>query len=411
MSREERRARPHLVWHRALGMRRSRTAWVAGLALSFVPLLGYVGIAAGAGSEAAGVDLRFVGACGSRPELATKLAARGVRVAPGAVPLEVETRATPDGATGTFVIGQGDARRSRTLTAESCDAVLDALALAVELAILPERPPPPAPSGGVVMPPPGASATSPLPASTPSASARPAGAPGAIPSASAGGAGVVPSASPGVIPPTSTSVPGAIPPTSTSVVRAAPPTAAEAPASRRAAEVVPRGEGAGLVAFGAAAFASPVLSPRVQLEAEVGRRLGPVLVPTVVLGVGATLPTSTERSGASVSFAAQWAELGLCPVRFGQGWLTARPCLRLDVGRSEAKSEGVTGAKLVGSPFGAVGPTLGARLRAFGPAFVEGSLEALVVFSRSEFLFDNSSVYDMPWVRVAARLAVGVSIP
>ncbi|MFO0641967.1 MAG: hypothetical protein U0183_22275 [Polyangiaceae bacterium] len=398
----------------ALGMRRSRTAWVVGLALSSVPLVGYVGIAAGAGSEAAGVDLRFVGACGSRPELATKLAARGVRVAPGAVPLEVETRATPDGATGTFVIGEGDARRSRTLTAESCDAMLDALALAVELAILPERPPPPAPSGGVVVPPPGASATSPLPASTPSASARPAGAPGAIPSPSAGGAGGVPSApagGPGAVPSASASVPGAIPPTSTSVVRAAPPTAAEAPPSRRAVEVVPRWEGAGLVAFGAAAFASPVLSPRVQLEAEVGRRLGPVLVPTVVLGVGATLPTSTERSGASVSFAAQWAELGLCPVRFGQGWLTARPCLRLDVGRSEAKSEGVTGAKLVGSPFGAVGPTLGARLRAFGPAFVEGSLEALVVFSRSEFLFDNFSVYDMPWVRVAARLAVGVSIP
>lgn len=337
-------------------------------------------VAAGLGiarAEAPGVDLRFraESTCGSREALVSRLRARGVTVTAGAVPVEVRATHDEGGAEGTFSIGAGDGAAVRTLTAESCGALLDALAFAVELAA--------APDGRVASTSPDAATlfdASPDAATLFDAAARTSGSP-----------------------------------TSPSLARS--PAAADAGAQPTTTETTSathlEGSATGGIGFGLGT--SPLASTSLAIEIEGALRRASPWSPSIALGLVLSLPTSTRLGSPAtdVAFAAQGAAIVGCPLRVGafEERVELRPCLRFEAGRTEAKSDGVVGAKLTAQPYLAIGPSLRGRVRALGPVFVELSADVLAALARSEFFLDNTSIYETSPFRMAARFGVGVTIP
>ncbi len=123
-------------------------------------------LVASRGLASAPVRLHFAEAstCGSEAELTKRLAARGVARADSGVALEVSASLRPDGAEASFELSGREGLARRTLSAESCEAVLDAVAFAVEVALANDRPEPPK-----VAPPPPPTPPAPAPVAPPKA--------------------------------------------------------------------------------------------------------------------------------------------------------------------------------------------------------------------------------------------------
>lgn len=86
--------------------------------------------------------------CENAQSVAERLRARQLDVGLSGRELRVEANTTSTGAEATFELDTGETIARRTLTAETCDAVLDAVAFAVELALVGQpdpEPPEPAP--------------------------------------------------------------------------------------------------------------------------------------------------------------------------------------------------------------------------------------------------------------------------
>ena len=302
------------------------------------------------------VRLRFATAstCGSAAELATRLASRGVALSETGVPLEVVAIRDADGAESTFELTGKEGRAARTLAAESCDAVLDAVAFAVEVALANDLPP-----------------TPPIPPSTPPS------------------------------PPARTPPPARAPPPAPLPVDFPSP-------ARGGLWAIAVSAGGGVVAG-----TSPSVAPRLSFHAEIERIMGPVLAPSLRLGAAFALPTTAIRDGVQVAFATQSGFLSFCPVRFMDAGerLTLRPCLRGEAGRLEAKADAVRGAKLTQNSLGALGAELRGRARIGGPLFVEAVIDAVVPLRRSAFFVGDASAYELAPVRFGVTLGVGLRFP
>lgn len=124
-------------------------------------------LVASRGLASAPVRLHFAEAstCGNEAELTKRLAARGVARADSGVALEVSASLRPDGAEASFELSGREGVARRTLSAESCEAVLDAVAFAVEVALANDHPEPPK----VAPPPPPPAPPAPTPVAPPKA--------------------------------------------------------------------------------------------------------------------------------------------------------------------------------------------------------------------------------------------------
>ena len=322
-------------------------------------------LATGAARASGPVRLRFATAstCGSAAELATRLASRGVALSETGIPLEVVAIRGADGAESTFELTGKEGRAARTLAAESCDAVLDAVAFAVEVALANDLPP-----------------TLPTPPSTPPSPSTPSTPPS---------------------PPARTPPPARAPPLA--------PLPADFPSLARGGQwAIAVSGGVGLVAG-----TSPSVAPRLTFHAEIERIMGPVLAPSLRLGAAFALPTTALRDGVQVAFATQSGFLSFCPVRFVDAGeqLTLRPCVRGEAGRLEAKADAVRGAKLTQNSLVAVGAEVRGRARIGGPLFVEAVIDAVVPLRRSAFFVGDASAYELAPVRFGVTLGVGLRFP
>ena len=316
-----------------------------------------IGLVLGAGSARAlpPVQLRYSegSTCGSATALATRLTARGVTLSPAGTELDVVATTRAEGAEATFVLVGREGEARRTLAAETCDAVLDAVAFAVELAL----------SGGAID-------VAPTPT-------------------------VVESVPPAPSPP---------PP--------APPPPAFQPAPRRAAPsraVEWSFGGRGGIASGT----SPRVSPVVAIHGRVELPLGRLLVPALELGAVFALPTTTTRANVEVAFASQAAFLNVCPIRLRNEAATLQltPCARVEVGRIEAKTDAVAGAKLTQNPSVAAGLAISGRAFVAAPLFLELELSAMLPLVKNEFSVANTNVYAIPPARVGFAFGAGLRFP
>src|SRR4051812_17342098 len=114
-------------------MRRRRSSGVARLlALAIVALT-----ARAQAAPPVRLHLAEDSTCEGSRGLATRLAHRGIPVSDSAEGVDVDVRAmaTPGGADAQLVIRRGDRTATRSLTAPTCDEVLDALVFALSLAL------------------------------------------------------------------------------------------------------------------------------------------------------------------------------------------------------------------------------------------------------------------------------------
>jgi hypothetical protein len=334
--------------YRPLEMRARRTA----LAVAMV-----IGLVLGPGSARAlpPVQLRYSegSTCGSATALATRLTARGVKLSAAGTELDVVAMTRAEGAEATFVLVGREGEARRTLAAETCDAVLDAVAFAVELAL----------SGGAldVAPPPVVEPAPPAPAP-----------------------------------------PAPVP----------PPSAFQPPLPRLPAPSGPvewSFGGRGGIASGTSPRVSPVLAIHGRVELPLGR----LLVPTLEVGAVLALPTTTTRANVEVAFASQVAFMNVCPLRLRNQAATLQltPCARVEVGRIEAKTDAVAGAKLTQNPSVAAGLAMSGRAFVAAPLFVELEMSAMAPLVRSEFSVANTSAYDVPLVRLGFAFGAGLRFP
>ena len=311
-----------------------------------------IGLVLGARSARAlpPVQLRYSegSTCGSPSALASRLTARGVTLSPAGTELDVVATMRAEGAEATFVLVGREGEARRTLAAETCDAVLDAVAFAVELAL----------SGGAIDVAPTPPVVEPAP--------------------------LAPAPSPAFVPP--------------------PP---RLPAPSRAVEWSFGGRG------GIASGTSPRVSPVVAVHGRVELTLGRVLVPTLELGAMFALPTTTTRANVEVAFASQAAFMNVCPVRLRNEAATLQltPCARVEVGRIEAKTDAVAGARLTQNPSVAMGLAVSGRAFVAAPLFVELEMSAMAPLLRSDFSVASTGVYDVPVARVGFAFGAGLRFP
>ena len=244
--------------------------------------------------------------CEGTQGLATRLAGKGIVVASGdtsgaAVEVDVRATTTSSGAQVELILRAAGRTATRSLSAPTCDEVLDALVFTLGLALeqpieddvpapkpLPLPIEPPAPTPPVVEPPP--------------------------------------------------------PP---------PPTPAETPDP-------PLAWGGGASA-GIFVGASSAAAAAVVVHLDVESRAPRLFAPSLILGGAFVLPSSTSAAGADVAFALQTGLLDACPVRIGGERLAIRPCLELQAGRLQARSAGFTSARLESSPWLALALSLRGR--------------------------------------------------
>jgi hypothetical protein len=334
--------------YRPLEMMRARRT-----ALAFAMAIGLV-LGAGSARALPPVQLRYSegSTCGSATALATRLTARGVTLSAAGTELDVVAMTRAEGAEATFVLVGREGEARRTLAAETCDAVLDAVAFAVDLAL----------SGGAldVAPP---TVVEPAPAPVPPAPVPP------------------PSAFQQPLP--------------------------RLPAPSRQVEWSFGGRG------GIASGTSPRVSSVVAIHGRVELPLGRLLVPTLEVGAVLALPTTTTRANVEVAFASQAAFMNVCPIRLRNQAATLQltPCARVEVGRIEAKTDAVAGAKLTQNPLAAAGLAMSGRAFVAAPLFVELEMSAMVPLVRSEFSVANTSAYDVPLVRLGFAFGAGLRFP
>ena len=125
------------------------------------------------------------------------------------------------------------------------------------------------------------------------------------------------------------------------------------------------------------------------------------------------LPTTTTRANVEVAFASQAAFMNVCPVRLRNEAATLQltPCARVEVGRIEAKTDAVAGAKLTQNPSVAAGLAMSGRAFVAAPLFVELEISAMLPLVRSEFFVANTSAYAVPPARVGFAFGAGLRFP
>jgi hypothetical protein len=155
------------------------------------------------------------------------------------------------------------------------------------------------------------------------------------------------------------------------------------------------------------------VSPVVAVHGRVELPLGRVLVPALELGAMFALPTTTTRTDVEVSFASQAAFMNVCPVRLRNEAATLQltPCARVEVGRIEAKTDAVAGAKLTQNPSVAAGLAMSGRAFVAAPLFVELEFSAMVPLVKNEFFVANTGAYAVPSARVGFALGAGLRFP
>lgn len=156
------------------------------------------------------------------------------------------------------------------------------------------------------------------------------------------------------------------------------------------------------------------LGPRPAFDARVGvevaRAFGPVLAPS--LGLGLTLATTGREDGAagSITFQSVMAHVEGCPVRWVVGRLAAAPCATLDVGALRAVAANAPAAHAETRPWVAVGLGARARVELVQSFAVEVAGGALFPGIRDRFFFSPSAVaYATPTVGAGATVGLHVA--
>jgi hypothetical protein len=280
--------------------------------------------------------------CGDTGALETRLAKRGIAPAPAEDPAaltvaEITARTTDGGAEGTFVLAGPSGISRRSLTAPSCEDLLDALAFAMALAL--ESPDEPTP------PPPRALAT---------------------------------------------------------------PPERDAP---RSSDARPPLRWGGAASMGIGIGTSPAAALVVSATARVESGVVSGLSPAGRIGIAFTLPSEAAGQGAELAFAAQAGLLDLCPLRLGSRALGFRPCARVQVGRLQARSQGLSGARLENRVWGSAGLVLEASLELGLGTYVALEASAAAPLRRDEFFIGATSFFTVPVIVASGSLGFGVHFP
>jgi hypothetical protein len=288
--------------------------------------------------------------------LPSRLAAKGLAVVADGdanetsrelVDVDVRALTIPGGADAQLVIRRGGRTATRSLTAPTCDEVLDAVAFALALALDEAEEPAEAPA---------------------------------------------------VVVPSSSRAP-------------APPTAeAPAPPPPRA-PVVPSlvwGGGAGAGVFGGA---SPSAALVVVVHAELESRAPRLVAPALVLGAAFVLPTSTTASGSEISFALQTGMVDGCPLRFGGDRFALRPCFEVQIGRLQSRSSGFAGAQLESTSWVALALAARGRLEIGAGLSLEADLSAGSPLIQDAFSVGNQRVFGVGPLLLSATAGVAVHFP
>lgn len=284
--------------------------------------------------------------CGDPQTIASRLAARGVVVAPGApgkgdAVADVHVLSKDGQIEGSLVLSRSTGKTSRIVAATTCAEVLDALAFTLALALeddLEPAPPPPAPS---------------------------------------------PAAAAGSTPPS-------------------PERAALRPGPAAVLEV---GAGAGA---GAVTVASPGASPSASAWAMLGARGSTWFSPAAIVAVVFGLPVDEQAGSNRATSAFQAGMLDVCPARLGVPALGLRPCVRGMLGRLQVRSEGFSGAQLDERVFATVGVAARGEVGIAGPLLFYLDLGVGVPLERATYFIADVDVFETPAVVLSASAGAGV---
>jgi hypothetical protein len=296
----------------------------------------------------------------------------------------------------------------RSLSGESCTAVVSGLALVAALAIDPQASTAPgiaaaaAPTGG---PEPGSSA----------GSGQGSAADGALATRADGGTAAVPSAAAPEAPDAGADASPLVPapsaePALHEEVRVPAPPRAPSEGSRR---LLPpwhlggglEGEGLGLAAPGAVFGGG--------LFVELSRDEGRVVDPAFRLEAMRTLKTAVNVADGEGSFVWTFGRAEGCPVRFRLvGSLGARPCAIFDLGVVDAVGENIANPVSHTRPWVTAGALGRVEWQPFWRLWLEGSVGVDVPLLRESFLFEpTTGIYRAPNVMLFGGLAVALRFP
>jgi hypothetical protein len=367
----------------------------ASVALS-AGLLAFVG-AGEAGAETAepvAVELDAPLACSTAERFFAEVRARTAHVRRAAAEetptrtLRVRLEVRSSAVEGELVLedAHGAATR-RSLSGESCEAVVSGLALVAALAIDPQASTAPsvatatAPAVAVV----GGSGTAPLPTA-------------AAPEAADAGADTAPP-----VPAPSTQ------PALQEEVRV--PVRARAPSE--SSRLLPPWHLGGGVEGEGLGFAAPGAVFGGGLFVSFSRDERRVFDPAFRLEAVRTLKTSVDVTDGAGSFVWTFGRAEGCPVRFRLvGSLGARPCAIFDLGVVDAAGEHIDHPASPTRPWVAAGALGRLEWQPVGPLWLEGSLGLDVPLLRESFVFEPATgIYQAPNVMLFGGLAVGVRFP
>jgi hypothetical protein len=312
----------------------------------------------------------------------------------------------------------------RTVSGESCDAVVSVLALVAALAVDPMASTGPigadgaAPTGAgsspktatpapAPIPAPAASSPAAAPASSPAPPPGPAPVPFPASSSPASAPATSPASPPDSLSPQATAEtavqPAVNPDTNTRPAASTREHAPASPARRRIAV------GLNLAAFGAAA-PNPIAEASIFADLTLGER--PILAPSFRLAVHRTLDTSIGANGGNATIDWTYGRADICPLRYAfNGELDVRPCVLGDVGALAASGVAAHTQSVI-RPWAAVGGlarfswTIARVLR----VELDGGLE-LPIIRETYFFQPTSYVYQAPLLAGMASLGVGVLFP
>lgn len=284
--------------------------------------------------------------------LESRLAARGVSVSLSAETIaNVNVVARESSLEGTLVLVRATGTTSRSVTAASCDEVLDALAFTLALALEGESPEP-----------------------------EPA----------------VPSPRP----------PSPTAPTSSGVTERSARTNADRP--EPSSGLHSSVELAAGVSGGVVRIVAPNAGAAIGGWARVGARRASAFWPSAALGFIFGLPVDSQIAGARAMSAFQAGTLDVCPIRLGPSAFAVRPCAQALFGRSQVRSEGFAGARIDERLLAVVGVTARGEARIAGPVFGHLDLTLGVPLERATYFIGNSRLFETPAMTLGIALGVGV---
>jgi hypothetical protein len=369
--------------------------------------------AADGDSATARLEVQALPDCTSREEVAARVAARSRRIhfdddAAGPTLRALIAAGPRGGAVGELVIVQPDGRTStRRLSAPSCAAATDAIALIIALTLDPAV----------------AAAAGPATATTSGHPAATAGRPAAAPSRTTATGTVTESAVPPA--PTPTPAPSEPPhvsaePATAPAVAAAPPPPARSGANAEPAVLVASVRPPPVATqgrFGGGAFGQAIFGPAPDALPGIGVYLVAALdrdalwSPAIAISAMHAWSSALIEPGGTATFTLDAASLDACALRLHLAFWEARACATALYGRLAATGSDTYSPASASRPFAAIG---GAALMSveLGQLFeLTGRIGAAASLVRDSFAFSPTVFHRTAAVTVTAGLGVGVRFP